>query len=381
MRGKLEYPSGLIELVSVEVEMIDPEYRELWLGYDYTCPGGEYKSTMAIPITDSAGMAHHFFEGLVEEARRLSEIDGEYSEGPGFFLSNKSSTFFLIKNLCQQVINVFSMEGPLEENRLYIDLSTTGIHFKDPSKSLSGMDFDKRLKVFMNRAKEKISQGFYTLAADDLEKARALCSNSPIVYKFLGICHRELGHLDLALEMFLRAMDLDDKDKDTYLYLEETGFFLDDMEFCENILEEMLNLYPDDIRGLVELANVRYQMGRDYMSILDKAFSINNDETREVILQTFVFKRSKSQNPEPRLVSARDVSAMMGVPLETIKGLVKMNRIPARETGARGEFVFDKDELKAWMDVYNRYGLMNNEIERAKDKFNGHSDQGMALLT
>ncbi len=381
MRGKLEYPSGLIELVSVEVEMIDPEYRELWLGYNYTCPGGEYKSTMVIPITDSVGMAHHFFEELVEEARRLSEIDGGYSEGPGFFLSNKSGTFFLIKNLCQQVINVLSMEGPLEENRLYIDLSTTGIHFKDPAKSLTGMDFDQRLKVFMTRAKEKISQGFYTLAADDLEKARALCSNSPIVYKLLGICHRELGHLDLALEMFSKAMDIDDRDKDTFLYLEETGFFLDDMEFCENILEEMLSLYPDDIRGLVELANVRYQMGRDYVDILDKAFSIDSKETKEVILQTFVFKRSKSHNPDPKLISARDVSTIMGVSLETIKGLVKLNRIPSRETEERSGFVFDEDELKAWIDVYTRYGLMDNEIERATDKFNGNSDQGMALLT
>ncbi len=42
MRGKLEHPRGLIELISVEVERIDHEYRELWLSFEYTCPGGEY---------------------------------------------------------------------------------------------------------------------------------------------------------------------------------------------------------------------------------------------------------------------------------------------------------------------------------------------------
>lgn len=60
MRGKLEHPRGLIELISVEVERIDTEYRELWLSFEYTCPGGEYKSAMVLPISNSKEMANFF---------------------------------------------------------------------------------------------------------------------------------------------------------------------------------------------------------------------------------------------------------------------------------------------------------------------------------
>ena len=40
-------------MISVEVERIEHEYRELWLSFEYTCPGGEYKSAMGLPITNS----------------------------------------------------------------------------------------------------------------------------------------------------------------------------------------------------------------------------------------------------------------------------------------------------------------------------------------
>jgi tetratricopeptide (TPR) repeat protein len=71
---------------------------------------------------------------------------------------------------------------------------------------------------------------------------------SPFISKLIGICHRELDTLDIALEMFNRAMELGDKEKDTFLYLSEIHFFLNDMERAYEILEKMLLEYRDDIR-------------------------------------------------------------------------------------------------------------------------------------
>ncbi|MCK7469011.1 MAG: hypothetical protein MZU91_13370 [Desulfosudis oleivorans] len=202
MRGKLEHPRGLIELISVEVERIDTEYRELWLSFEYTCPGGEYKSAMVLPITNSKEMANFFFKELIGEAKHLSEIEKNEALSVGLFVANKTDTMLPIKNLCQRVIDALNTEEELHENREFIDLCTSGFHFKDGSKSLSSKGFEERFKIFMSRATEKMSQGYYTIAADDLEKANVLCSTSPFISKLIGICHRELGHLDLALEMF-----------------------------------------------------------------------------------------------------------------------------------------------------------------------------------
>ena len=58
MRGKLEQSRAQIELISIEVERIDKEYRELWVSYEFTCPGGEYKSAMALSINNSRDMAN-----------------------------------------------------------------------------------------------------------------------------------------------------------------------------------------------------------------------------------------------------------------------------------------------------------------------------------
>ncbi|HOS97356.1 MAG TPA: hypothetical protein PLU54_06845, partial [Deltaproteobacteria bacterium] len=149
MRGKLEHPRGLIELISVEVERIDHEYRELWLSFEYTCPGGEYKSAMVLPISNSKEMANFFFKELISEAKHLSEIEKSDALSVGLFVANKTDTMLPIKNLCQRVIDTLNTDEELHENRDFIDLCTSGFHFKDPSRSLSSKGFEERLKIFM----------------------------------------------------------------------------------------------------------------------------------------------------------------------------------------------------------------------------------------
>lgn len=379
MRGKLEHPRGLIELISVEVERIDSEYNELWLSFEYTCPGGEYKSAMVLPISNSKEMTNSFFRELIAEAKHLSEIEKNEALNIGLFVSNKTDTVLPIKNLCQRVIDVLNASEDLHENREYLDLCTSGFHFKESSKSLSVKGFEERFKIFMSRATEKMAQGFYTIAADDLEKANILCSTSPLISKLIGICHRELGHLDLALEMFIKSLELGDQEKETYLYLSEIYFFLNEMDRADEILEKLLSVYPDDIRGLVELANIRYQMDRDYIDILDKAFELNPVETQETILQTFVFK--KVGGGKKSRITIEQASKLLGIPEQSIRLLAGNNRIPARGFQENEDLVLDENEMKSWAFVYRRYKLFQNEIERVVTHPGGDRNQGMALLS
>ncbi|MFY9399204.1 MAG: tetratricopeptide repeat protein [Desulfomonilia bacterium] len=378
MRGKLEQPRGLIEIISVEVERIDGEYGELWLSYEYNCPAGEYKSAMVLPISSSKDMTNLFFRELMNEARHLSEMENNEICAVGFNVANKIDSMLPIKNLCQRVIDVLQTDGPLHENREYIDLCTAGFHFKDPGASLSSMSFDDRFRTFMSRARTKMDQGYYTIAADDLEKANILCSTSPLIHKLIGICHRELGHLDLALEMFTRAAELGDRERDTYLYLSEIHFFLNNMEEASRILEKMLREYPDDIRALVELANIRYQMDSEYLDILDRAFSLDPEATRTNILQTFVFKKmTPSRN---RRTSLERASSLLKIPEHTIRLLASSNRIPARTIPDSGELILDERELQSWASVYRRYNLLEDEIQRVTATPAGHKNQSMAVL-
>ncbi|MBN2298063.1 MAG: tetratricopeptide repeat protein [Deltaproteobacteria bacterium] len=379
MRGKLEQPRGLIELISVEVERIDCEYQELWVSYEYTCPGGQYKSAMVLPINNSREMTNVFFKELISEARNLSEIDRSDICGIGLNVSNKINSMLPIKNLCQRVIDVLGSDNPLNENKEFIDLCTSGFHFKVATDSLSSKDFEERFKIFMSRAKEKIAQGYYTIAADDLEKANILCSTSPLIYKLIGICHRELGHLDLAFDMFSKAMDLGDKERDTYLYLAEINFFMNNMEQAQEILEKMLKEYPEDIRAMVELANIRYQMGGDYINIMDKAFSLDKNATQKTILQTFVFK--KVGGGKQKKTSLKAASTLLEIPEHTIRLLALNNRIPARTYSDHDELILDEHELRSWAFVYRRYDLFEDEIERVSANPGGDKHQGMALLS
>ena len=379
MRGKLEQSRAQIELISIEVERIDKEYRELWVSYEFTCPGGEYKSAMALSINNSRDMANLFFRELLDEARHLSEMESDESGGVSLYVINKADTILPIKNLCQRVIEVLVREGDLEESRAYIDLCTSGYHFKDPAASLSNKDFEARFKVFMGRARDKMDHGYYTIAADDLEKARFLWSVSPLIYKLIGICHRELGHLDLALEMFEHSRALGDQDRDTYLYLAEVYFFLDDMPAALKILDDMLTRYPDDIRAMVEHANVRYQMDLEYIDILDKAFALDREATQTAIHQTFVFK--KMGLAEQKRISIDQAANMLTLPVGTIQSLASRHRIPIRQYADLDEMILDEYELKAWAFVYRRFNLLQDEVERISPCAREESDKGIALLS
>jgi tetratricopeptide (TPR) repeat protein len=378
MRGKLEQPRGLIELISVEVERIDSEYGELWLSYEYSCPAGQYKSAMVLPIHSSKEMTNQFFKELMNEARHLSEMESNDICAVGLNVSNKISSVLPIKNLCQRVIDVLQSKHPLNENRHYIDLCTAGFHFKNSDISLSGMGFDERFKIFMNRAREKMEQGFYTIAADDLEKASTLCSTSPLIYKLIGICHRELGHLELSLDMFTKAIELGDKEQDTYLYLSEIYFFLNRMDEAEMILEKMLGEYPDDIRALVELANVRYQMDREYFPTLDREFSLDRNATQKNLLQTFVFK--KVGYTKHQKTSIEKAALLLQIPEQAIRLLASSNRVPARSCTDSDEIILDEHELKSWALVYRRYNLLEDEIQRVTANPPTNKNQGMAVL-
>ncbi len=378
MRGKLEQPRGLIELISVEVERIDGEYGEFWISYEYSCPAGQYKSAMVLPISNSRDMTNHFFKELMNEARHLSEMENNEVCAVGFGVANKINSMLPIKNLCQRVIEVLQSNGSLNENREYIDLCTSVFHFKDPVSNLSSMGFDERFKTFMNRARTKMEQGYYTIAADDLEKANILCSTSPLINKLIGICHRELGHLDLALEMFTTAMELGDKEKDTYLYVSEINFFLNNMPEAERILLAMLDEHPEDVRGLVELANIKYQMDREYIDILDKAYLLDAEATRRNILQTFVFKKvGYSRHKKATIERA---SLILQIPEQTIRLLASSNRVPARTCSDSDDIILDEHELRSWAAVYRRYNLLEDEIQRVSSTAQQNKNQGMAVL-
>lgn len=375
MRGKLEQPKGLIELILVEIERFDLEYREIWLSYEYTCPGGEYKSAMALGVSNSRDMTNTFFRELLSEARRLSGLEGSEDQGVGLFVANKAVTMLPIKNLCQRVIEVLAEPEPLTESRSYVDLATSGYHFRDEAKSLAALNFDERFCFFMARAREKMEQGYYTLAADDLEKAKVLCATTPLIFKLIGICHRELGHLELAREMFATALRMGDSAEDTFLYLAEVDFFLNAMSAAEQTLVQMLKDYPDHIRALVELANVRYQLDQDYLEQLEQAVSLDEAAARQAILQTFVFK--KVEQPPARLITAAEAARQLDLPEKTLLQLAHRHRLPTRMH--QDKLMLDESEIKAWAFVYRRFNLLQDEVDRINLAPEAGAGQGLAL--
>ena len=174
-------------------------------------------------------------------------------------------------------------------------------------------------------------------------------------------------------------MELGDRERDTYLYLSEIHFFLNNMKEAERILRMMLDEYPDDVRALVELANIRYQMDREFVDILDRAFSLDGEATRKNILQTFVFK--KVGNGKHKKTSLEKASFLLGIPENAIRLLASSNRVPARTYPDSDEVVLDEHELKSWALVYRRYDLLEDEIQRVTANPQGSKNQGMAVLS
>jgi len=280
-----------------------------------------------------------------------------------------------IKNLCQRVIEVLGEPEPLSESRAYIDLATSGYHFRDASKSLAALNFDERFCFFMARAREKMDQSYYTLAADDLEKAKVLCATTPLIFKLIGICHRELGHLDLAREMFATALRMGAREEDTYLYLAEVDFFLNAMGEAEQTLTHMLKDFPEHVRALVELANVRYQQGQDYVELLDKAVGLDESAARQTILQTFVFK--KVDQPAKKLIMPAEAARQLDLPEKTIVQLAHRHRLPTRTH--QDKLMLDESEIKAWAFVYRRFNLLQDEVDRIALVPERDAVQGLAL--
>ena len=52
---------------------------------------------------------------------------------------------------------------------------------------------------------------------------------------------------------------------------------------------------------------------------------------------------------EPRLLTAKQLSAYLGFPLSTIYAMVEQKRIPFKRFGAK-MIRFDKKEIDAWID-------------------------------
>jgi hypothetical protein len=52
----------------------------------------------------------------------------------------------------------------------------------------------------MSMAKDKMSHDYYTIATDDLEKAKIFCSSSSLIFNLIGICHvkMEQATIDIA---------------------------------------------------------------------------------------------------------------------------------------------------------------------------------------
>ena len=145
------------------------------------------------------------------------------------------------------------------------------------------------------------------------------------------------------------------------------------------ILDDMLTRYPDDIRAMVEHANVRYQMDLEYIDILDKAFALDREATQTAIHQTFVFK--KMGLAEQKRISIDQAANMLTLPVGTIQSLASRHRIPIRQYADLDEMILDEYELKAWAFVYRRFNLLQDEVERISPCAREESDKGMALLS
>jgi len=150
------------------------------------------------------------------------------------------------------------------------------------------------------------------------------------------------------------------------------------MQEAERILNRMLEEHPEDIRAMVELANIRYQMDAGYIDVLDRAFSLDKDATQKNILQTFVFK--KVGHAKHRKTSLERAAVLLKIPEQTIRLLASSNRIPARTFSDSDEMILDEQELQSWAFVYRRYNLLEDEIQRVTANPAGHKNQSMAVL-
>src|SRR5690606_39249376 len=140
------------------------------------------------------------------------------------------------------------------------------------------------------------------------------------------------------------------------------------------VLEE----YPDYVRALVELANIRYQMDESYVDLLDTAFSSAWEATRKNILQTLVFLTDA--HTTPRKTALEQAFILPKIPESTIRLLASSNRIPAMTFPYSDEMVLDEHALQSWAFVYRRYNLLEDEIQRVTTNPAGHKNQSVAVL-
>jgi tetratricopeptide (TPR) repeat protein len=163
------------------------------------------------------------------------------------------------------------------------------------------------------------------------------------------------------------------------LYIAEIYFFLGDMENASDILNKIIVNYPNDSRVLVELANVLYQQEKDYLEVIERAYQIDPEETKNAIVQTFVFK--KNGNKDLKRITLDKASEMLKIPSNTIMSLAAKHKIPARQDAATEGLIFDEKEIYTWALVYRRFGLLQNEIERISSNFREQDDKDLAVLS
>jgi hypothetical protein len=144
---------------------------------------------------------------------------------------------------------------------------------------------------------------------------------------------------------------------------------------AEQTLTHMLKDFPEHVRALVELANVRYQQGQDYVELLDKAVGLDESAARQTILQTFVFK--KVDQPAKKLIMPAEAARQLDLPEKTIVQLAHRHRLPTRTH--QDKLMLDESEIKAWAFVYRRFNLLQDEVDRSALVPERDAVQGLAL--
>ncbi len=322
----------------------------------YYAMGRAHRVRIKMSISEEKEMLDVFYRTIIESlysSEKISEVENTSD----YTIANKARIDSELKDF---FIKLILAAGKNEEGTLsefdYAMVATNRLDFYNPRFSLNNKSLKEKIDVLLTKAKADVNDRYYVPAKLLLEKILILDRDNKEAYALKGACHRELGELEDAEQAFKRWLDLSEPDEpkpyfnygDILLRLRKYGE-------AEQVYESYLKVFPDDFDGLLEMSQVSYLQGKDYMQFMQRANDIDPENFAAVLLRNFVFHRDEFQADEG--LDLKLAAALIGVQPEYLAKLVDDELVPFERIDNNP--IFNINELQEWTGIVNRFKIMN----------------------
>lgn len=362
-----------VDLLNLEIDSLDfDEKPEVSLICSYYSMGRAHRCRIAIKISTESKMLDGFYTALLGNLR--SKIDdvgmgkaSDYSITNRERLDNELKDFFL-------KIKIGAEKGKKRDlsDFEYAMISTNRLDFYNPDFSLNNKSLKEKVNILLKKSRADIQDKFYVPARVLLEKILILDRENKEALALIGACQRELGEYEKAEQAFRRWLELSEPDDPRpYFNYGDILLRLKKYSIAEEIFESYLKIFPDDFDGLMELAQLKYLKGVDYMPQLEAAHKADRELFGKEIMANFIF--SKVRDSAGEQLDIKLAAALLGIQPEIAQNFVDDGIIPHEVVD--DDTFFNVNEIEEWTKVMNHFSLLSVTIqfdEEAAQKLEAH---------